>query len=235
MELAARLDVLGRHAAELVQPNSRVGLGSGSTAEAFVRALGGRVADGLRIETVATSNSTERLAHDYGIPLVPIESVSEIDLGIDGADEITPALDLTKGRGGALLFEKLVARACRRFVVIAADEKLVDKLGQRMPLPVEVVPFAWNHTAAHMEALGFKVTLRMRDAGQPSDPYVTDGGHYILDCATGAIDDPRDIGSRIKATPGVVDHGLFVGMTTGGLIVDGAGNVRVIEPITRQG
>jgi ribose 5-phosphate isomerase A len=233
MDLAKRLAILGNHAAGLVSPGSIVGLGSGSSAEAFVKALAQRVAQGLRIKALATSSTTERLARQLSIPLIPIDSVTRIDLGIDGADEIDPALNLIKGRGGALLFEKLVARACREFVVIAATEKLVDTLGQRMPLPIEVVPFAWAHTAVEVEALDLTVALRRRDSHSSGEPFMTDGGHFILDCTTGPIPDPAALAKQIKAIPGVVDHGLFVGMTARGLVVDQAGNVRSIVPITQ--
>ncbi|MGH2562274.1 MAG: ribose-5-phosphate isomerase RpiA [Thermomicrobiales bacterium] len=232
MELPERLAILGRHAALLVEPDTRVGLGSGSTAEAFIRALGDRVSEGLLIEGIATSRNTERLASSLAIPLVSIDRIDSIDVGVDGADEIDPALNLTKGRGGALLFEKLVARACRQFVVVAASEKVVPRLGMRTPLPVEVVPFAWHHTSAALEALGLSVTLRRLDAAPSSHPFLTDGGHFILDCVTGPVSDAPSLANLIKAIPGVVDHGYFVGMASTALIVDPKGEVKTVVPVS---
>ncbi|MGH2533937.1 MAG: ribose-5-phosphate isomerase RpiA [Thermomicrobiales bacterium] len=232
MNQRERLDILGRHAAMLIAPGNRVGLGSGSTAEAFIRALGESVAEGLRIEAVATSRRSAHLARSLGIPLVSIDDVDGLDLGIDGADEIDPALNLTKGRGGALLFEKLVARICRKFVVVAAEDKLVPMLGMRMPLPVEIVPFAWRHTASAIEALGLQVSLRCHDSTYDPDPFLTDGGHFLLDCVTGPVNDALSLANQLKAIPGVVDHGYFVGMASSCLIVGQDGNVRTVLPVS---
>lgn len=207
-----------------------IGLGSGSTAEAVVRELGARVGTGLKVRGVPTSERTARLARDMGIPLLPLDEVDGLDLGIDGADEIAPSLDVVKGRGGALLHEKLVALACRRYLIVAAAEKLVSQLGTRMPLPVEVVPFGWHLTAARLRALGLDPTLRLVDAptGDPV-PFVSDGKHYVLDCATAPITDPPALAQALKATPGVVDHGLFVGFADRVLVVDATGEARIMD------
>jgi ribose 5-phosphate isomerase A len=225
-----RLNILAAQAAANVQDGMRIGLGSGSTAEAFVRALGARVAGGLRVTAVATSTNTARLATECGIPLVDLNDVEMLDLGIDGADEIDPELNLVKGRGGALLWEKLVARACDRYMVIAASEKLVDRLGARMPLPVEIVPFGWRHTARRIEALGCVPELRI-DAGG-ANPFRTDEDNFILDCTTGPILDPVSLDHALKAVTGVVDHGMFVGIADQAMVVDPDGNVSVREPET---
>lgn len=230
MDDATRLAILARRAADEVADGMILGLGSGSTAEAFVRELGARVRSGLKVRGVATSDRTARLAQELGIPLLPLDDVSAIDLGIDGADEIAPSLDVVKGRGGALLHEKLVALACARYLIVAAAEKLVTLLGTRMPLPVEVVPFGWHLTAARLPALGLDPTLRLTNA-QSDDPapFVSDGGHYVLDCATDPITDPAALARDLKATPGVVDHGLFIGFADRVLVVDAAGEPRIMD------
>lgn len=207
----AALEAVGRAAADEVRPGTVVGLGTGSTADAFLRALGARVAAGLRVTGVPTSEQTERLARELGIPVASLDAVGRIDLGVDGADEIDPALDAVKGRGGALLFEKLVAEACDDYLLIAAASKRVAQLGTRLPLPVEVVPLGWEQTAARVAAVGVAPTLRPGPGGAP---YRSDGGHFILDCETGPIADAAALAARLKQVTGVVDHGLFVGLAT---------------------
>ena len=205
------LEAVGRAAADEVRPGTVVGLGTGSTADAFLRALGARVASGLRVTGVPTSEQTERLARELGIPVASLDAVGRIDLGVDGADEIDPALDAVKGRGGALLFEKLVAEACDDYLLIAAAAKRVPRLGTRLPLPVEVVPLGWEQTAARVAAVGVAPALRPGPGGAP---YRSDGGHFILDCETGPIADAAALAARLKQVTGVVDHGLFVGLAT---------------------
>ena len=205
------LEAVGRAAADEVRPGTVVGLGTGSTADAFLRALGARVASGLRVTGVPTSEQTERLARELGIPVASLDAVGRIDLGVDGADEIDPALDAVKGRGGALLFEKLVAEACDDYLLIAAASKRVARLGTRLPVPVEVVPLGWEQTAARVAAVGVAPTLRPGPGGAP---YRSDGGHFILDCETGPIADAAALAARLKQVTGVVDHGLFVGLAT---------------------
>lgn len=223
METAERLSILARHAAALVEEGMTVGLGSGSTAEAVIRTLGERVAAGLRVTGVPTSANTAALATRLGIHLIELDAVDRIDLGIDGADEIDPALNLVKGRGGALLWEKLVAQSCERWIVVAASEKLVERLGTRMPLPVEIVPYGARRTVARIEALaGGRAPIRRNADGAP---FVTDGGHLIVDLATGPILDAPSLAYALKAITGVVDHGLFVGFADAALTVDEQGAV----------
>lgn len=230
MTIEDRLRLLAERAASEVEDGMRVGLGSGSTAEATVRALGERVRRGLNLTAVATSGNTARLAAECGIPLVQLNDVEHLDIGFDGADEIDPDLNLVKGRGGALLWEKLVARSCARFVVVSADEKLVDQLGVRMPLPVEIVPFGWRHTLARIEQLGCSATLRT--GPNSAAPFETDERNYIADCATGPIFDPASFDLALKAITGVVDHGLFIGLAGEALIVDRDGAVTRRTPVS---
>lgn len=222
MDDAQRLRRIGERAAAEVPDGAQVGLGTGSTAEAMLAALALRVREGLQVTGVATSDATIARARELGIPLQAIDEVDRLDLCIDGADEIDPDLNVVKGRGGALLYEKLVAERAERFVIIASEEKLVERLGTRLPLPVEVVPFGHSHTRRAVDALGLESTLRLTGEGKP---FVTDGGHYILDCALQGIENPRDLASALKAITGVVDHGLFVGMATMALTVDTDGVV----------
>jgi ribose 5-phosphate isomerase A len=225
MDDATRLAALARAAADEVQPDMVVGLGTGATADAVIRELGARVDAGLAFTGVATSRRTERLATEVGIRLVKLDDVDRIDLGIDGADEIDPALDAVKGRGGALLHEKLVALACGDYILVAAAEKLVRQLGTRSALPVEVIPFGWRHTAARLSRLGCRPALRTRP-NAPAVPVTSDGGHYLLDCATGPLADPATMAAVLKATPGVVDHGLFLGFAKRALIAEHDASVR---------
>lgn len=190
-----------------------------------MRALAARVRDGLRVSGVPTSARTERLAAELGIMTRPLDDIATLDLGIDGADEIDPQLNAVKGRGGALLYEKLVALTCDRYLLVAASEKRVDRLGTRMPLPVEIVALGWKQTAARLDQLGYRPTLRRVADGAP---FVTDGGHYILDCATGPIAAPLEVAASIKAVTGVVDHGLFVGFADRVMIVDPDGEVQTL-------
>ena len=222
-----RLATLAEASAALAEDGMVVGLGSGSTAEAFVRALGARVAAGLTVQAIPTSRRTEQVAREAGIPLTTLSDSQIVDFGVDGADEIDPKLALTKGRGGALLYEKLVAEACNRWVIVASSEKLVDRLGTRIPLPVEIMPFGWETTQARVEALGFDAPLRVERDGVP---IVTDGKHFVLDCATGPIDDPKAIGDALKCITGVVDHGLFIDLAAAALICELDGTIRELTP-----
>ena len=224
MDDAARLGALAERAAAAVRDGMTLGLGSGSTAEAVVRALGRRVAAGLSIRGVPTSERTAMLAREVGIPLLTLDEVERLDLGIDGADEIDPNLNLTKGRGGALLHEKLVALACAEWLIVAAAEKLVEQLGTRMPLPVEVIPLGWRLTSTRVASLDSEPTLRTMPGTE--EPFLTDGGHYILDCRTGPIPAPALLAGALKGTTGVVDHGLFVGLATRAMVVERDGRVR---------
>ncbi len=218
-------------------PNGCVlGLGSGTTAELMLHALAERVRSGLRVVGVPTSERTRQLAASLGIPIADLDDVATLNMSIDGADEVLlPTLDLIKGRGGALLREKLIAAASRDRVIIVDASKLVSELGSRSPVPIEVTPFGWRHTAARIAALGTHPQLRPTGEspaalpGSPSPasaPFVTDGGNYILDCDFGPITDPAPLAAQIKAVTGVVDHGLFVGMTEH-VYVAGPAGVRV--------
>jgi ribose 5-phosphate isomerase A len=226
MDDAQRLQRLADQAAAQIEADTIVGLGSGSTAEAVIRSLGVRVAEGLEITGIPTSQRTAALAQSLNIPFRTLDDVERIDLGIDGADEIAPSLDVVKGRGGALLHEKLVAMACDRYVIVAASEKLVDQLGTRLPLPVEVIPLGWRQTAARLETLGLQSSLRL--LANSSEPYRTDGGHYILDCAPAPIVDPPFLAAALKGTVGVVEHGLFIALVDRAMVVDPDGTVRVL-------
>jgi ribose 5-phosphate isomerase A len=221
-------EAAARYAAGLVEEGMVVGLGSGSTAALFVRALGERVRAGLRIVGVPTSQATEDLARAEGISLTTLEEHPHLDLDVDGADAVDPALRLLKGLGGALLREKIVAAAAARFVVIVDESKLVTALSQTPLVPVEVIPFGWRRTAAALERLGAHVIRRARrDA--PAEPFVTDGGHYVLDCRFADLADPVATGAQIKALTGVVDHGLFLGLATEAIVGHADGRVRVLR------
>lgn len=216
-------------AAELVEPGMRLGLGSGSTALFFVEALGRRVAQGLDLQpAAATSKATEEAARRAGIALadmLSLDAPTALDLAVDGADEVDGALGLIKGGGACLLREKIIAAMAARFVVIVDASKCVAQLGA-FPLPVEVEPFGLAATARHIEArLGVAPTLRQ----VRGEPLLTDNGNLILDCALGAIADPAATAAALGAIPGVVDHGLFLGMADEVLVADG-GSVRRLTP-----
>jgi ribose 5-phosphate isomerase A len=204
--------IAGRAAAELVEPETIVGLGSGSTATWAIRFLGDRVRSGLKIVGIPTSQNTKRLAEQLGIPLATLEQHPQIDIDIDGADEIDPQLNLIKGGGGALLREKIIASASRRFIVVGDSSKQVAHLG-KFPLPVEVIPFAESVISKRIAALGATISRR-----GGANPFVTDEGHHILDCTFGEIADPAALADQLKSIPGVVEHGLFIGMAELALI-----------------
>ena len=217
---------VGFKAAEFVEDGMRVGLGTGSTAFWLVERLGERVrGEGLRVRCVPTSRRTEEQARGLGIPLATLGEVGELDIAIDGADEIGPGLALIKGGGGALLREKLVASAARRFVVIADRAKLVEVLG-RFPLPVEVVQFGWELTARRVAAVvGVEPALRRNADGET---FVSDNGNFILDCRCGAIPDPARFERELKTLTGVVESGLFVRLAHSAVLADAEG-IEVIE------
>lgn len=203
-------------ALQFVKDGMAVGLGTGSTAAHFVRLLGARVRQGLRVKGVPTSEATRHLAEQEGVPLIDVSQVSRLDLDVDGADEIDPAFRLIKGGGGALLREKIVAAASAHMVVIADRSKWVETLGA-FPLPVEVTRFGSNLTQARVEAAlresgcaGARAALRV--SGKSNEPVVTDGGNYILDAHAERIADPEALARALDAIPGVVEHGLFLGL-----------------------
>jgi ribose 5-phosphate isomerase A len=207
-------------ALELVTPGMRLGLGTGSTAKHFVDLLGERVAAGLDVLCVSTSEVTEAQARALSIPMSTLDETPELDLTIDGADEVDRELRLIKGGGAALLREKIVASASARMVVIADDTKLVERLG-RFPLPIEVVPFGLEATRravlAAMEAAGAQGELVLRRR-QDGSILLTDGGHYILDAHPGVIVDPEGLATALSAIPGVVEHGLFLGLASAAIL-----------------
>ena len=204
----AEKQAAARAAIQLVESGSVVGLGSGSSATYAIQFLAERVRSGLKIVGIPTSQNTKNLAEQLGIPLTTLEENPNIDIDIDGADEIDPQLNLIKGGGGALLREKVIASASKRFIVAAESVKLVPHLG-KFPLPVEVIPFAEPLIKLRIEALGAQVSLRQYAYG---NPYVTDEGHHIFDCNFGEIADPAALNAELHAIPGVVEHGLFIGM-----------------------
>jgi ribose 5-phosphate isomerase A len=199
-------------AAALIQDGMVVGLGSGTTATLVVDAIGKRVREGLRITGISTSEQTTEQARRLQIPLSTLDEHPHIDMDLDGADEVQQdTLHLSKGGGGNLLREKLVAIASAQLVIIVDQRKLVEELGSRSPVAVEVVPFGWQTTARRLKDLGAKPTLRLQSNGQT---FITDGGHYILDCAFGPIPSPSELATKLDGVVGVVEHGLFVGMTS---------------------
>jgi len=198
-------------AVEQVTSGMVLGLGTGSTAKYATMKIGELWQAGALTDIVGipTGEGTAALARQYGLPLVSLEDYPVIDVAIDGADEIGPNLDLIKGLGGALLREKMIEQATKRFIVIADERKLVDKLGTLSPLPVEVIQFGWRYLARRLESLGCTPRLR----GGEAEPYITDNGNYILDCHfPDGIDDPAALGIKLREQPGVVEHGLFLGM-----------------------
>jgi ribose 5-phosphate isomerase A len=212
-----------RAAAEWVEPGSVVGLGSGSTATYAIRFLGERVRDGLKIVGIPTSQKTKQFAEQLGIPLATLDEHPQIDIDIDGADEIDPQLNLIKGGGGALLREKIIASASQRFIVVGDSSKQVTRLG-RFPLPVEVIPFAQGLIAKRIAALGAQVSLR---GSATANLFVTDEGHHILDCTFGEIADPAALSEKLHAIPGVVEHGLFIGMAETAVIGKDDGVIQI--------
>lgn len=218
-------------ALEHVQSGMALGLGSGSTAEWFVRLLGERMAaDRLDIACAATSRRTEALARAHGIPLRPLDDFDRLDLTVDGADEIDPALDLIKGGGACHLIEKIVAAASDTLVVIADESKLVPVLGA-FPLPVEIATLGWGTTMRRLgEALPGVPLARRMQARREGDPVLTDEGNYIVDCRMGRIGNAAALAATLNAVPGVVEHGLFLGMAARALIGSADGTARAVLP-----
>jgi ribose 5-phosphate isomerase A len=212
-------------AAELVMPGMVLGLGSGSTAELVVDALAARVARGLRIVGIPTSRRTEARARQLGLALTDFGAHRRIDLTLDGADEVERGtLNLIKGRGGALLREKIVAAASARMIAIVDETKLVDRLGTHVPLPVEIIPFGWQVTLERLAASGATPTLRRIG----DEPFVTDSGNYIADCAFPAITDPVGLQAQLASIIGVVESGLFIRLAHAVIVGTGTG-VEILE------
>lgn len=221
----AEKEAAARASLKYVRDGQIVGLGTGSTATIAIRYLGERVRDGLKIRGIPTSVASRDLAIQLGIPLTNFDEVQEIDVTIDGADEFDPALNLIKGGGGAMLREKIVASATKKLVIVADSTKQVPLLG-RFPVPVEVIGFAEALVAKKIAELGASVAQRKDGAGKP---YVTDEGHHILDCRFGQIPDPAAMARKLSDLPGIVEHGLFVGMASVVLMAE-AGDVTEFCP-----
>lgn len=225
------LEQLKQAAAEVavgfVEDGMIVGLGTGSTAKYAVDALGKRVKEGLHIVGIPTSEATARQARSVGIRISSLAEHTEVDLTIDGADEIQRGtLDLIKGHGGALLREKVVASSSRRLIIIADETKLVDQLGTKFPVPVEVVPFGWQAAERKLQNLGAHTELR---PGPDEKPFVTDGGNFIVDCSFSPIAAPAELDQALNTVVGVVEHGLFLKMTTRAIVACQDG-VKVLTP-----
>jgi len=221
--------LVGKRAAEFVEDGMAVGLGTGTTSVAFIKALGERVKAGLKIRCVASSDASHALGLSLGMDVVSLNELPELDVYIDGADEVTRTpgvgLALIKGGGGALLREKIVASAAKKFVVVVDQTKIVDVLG-KFPLPVEVIKMALPVVEPKLTALGLHP--KQRQAKDGNGPYLTDEGNYILDCACGKIADPVRTAAEIRAIVGVVEHGLFLNMASL-VLVAGDDGVREIE------
>ncbi|WP_062202830.1 ribose-5-phosphate isomerase RpiA [Aureimonas sp. AU12] len=229
MDAQALKQRVAKEAVGRVESGMRLGIGSGSTAEAFVRVLGERITGGLRIVGVPTSERTAALCRDCGVPLATLEDLPELDLTIDGTDEVDPAFRLIKGGGGALLREKIVAAASARMLVIADASKKVATLGA-FPLPIEVNGFGIVSTLLAVERaaalVGLSGELRLRKTGD--DPFITDGGHLIIDASFGRIPDPEALSAALHAIPGVVEHGLFLGLAST-VILAGTDGIEVLD------
>jgi ribose 5-phosphate isomerase A len=207
-------ELAGRAAAKLVRDGDIVGLGTGSTAYFAVIALGERVKAGLKMTGIPTSIATAELARKVGIPLTTLDQHPAIDIDIDGADEVDPHLNLIKGGGGALLREKVIAAASKKFIVVADSAKVVPMLG-KFPLPVEIIAFARAVVEPKIARLGASIKMRTRPDGSP---YLTDNGNPILDCSFGKIEDPSALARALTNIPGVVEHGLFIGLASKALV-----------------
>ena len=215
-------ELAAQRSLEFIEEGMVVGMGSGTTATHFIKLLGERVKQGLKIRGISSSKASEQLAVSLSIPVIDFHTCTEIDVTIDGADEVTPQLELIKGGGGALLREKIVASASKRFVVVADSSKLVNRLG-KFPLPVEVIPMASPLVARKLEGLGIHPTVRRLATGSE---FITDEGNLILDCECGEIDDPGKLAASIRQIIGVVEHGLFLKMADLALI---ASDLKVVE------
>lgn len=216
-------------AADFVENNMVVGLGTGSTANCLIDELGRRVKNGLKISAIASSKQSARRAKEVGIELTTFSQHPNLDIGIDGADQITSYhLNLVKGLGGALLWEKIVAQACNTFIVMADTRKLVEHLGEKTPVPVEIVPFGWERTQKQIQALSGNTSIRKREDGQF---FLTDEHNLIIDCLFGTITQPEKLASQLKAITGVIEHGLFLGMAKYAIIASQEGTKLLKNPL----
>jgi ribose 5-phosphate isomerase A len=221
-------DQLKREAAiaalDEVRDGMIVGLGTGSTASHFIRELGARVRAGLRVQGIPTSEASRQLAEESGVPLTTFADHPAIDVTVDGADEVSPSLDLIKGLGGALVREKLVARASSRLVIVVDSGKLVERLGSRAPIPVEIVPFAADVIRHQLQKMGGEARLRQR----ADKPFVSDNGNLVLDWWHGEISQPDVLEQRLKSMTGVVDSGIFARLANRAIVAEAAG-IRKID------
>jgi ribose 5-phosphate isomerase A len=220
-------EAAARAAVELIEPDMTLGIGSGRAVWRVLDGIAERWPDGPPLRAVAASERTGELAREHGIPLVELDGLIELDLAIDGADEIDPELRLIKGGGGALLREKIVITAAHRFVVVAEASKRVERLGEDFRLPIEVVRFGWRETRRRIGSFLPDAELRSGDDGKP---YVTDEGHYILDCMLPADVSPEGLVEDLERLPGVVEHGLFIRMAEQALLGNPDGSVEVFKP-----
>jgi ribose 5-phosphate isomerase A len=227
-EFSAARAAAASAAVDLMEPEMTVGLGSGRAVWAVIEAIGARWPGRPPIRVVVASEATYAISHAAGIEVMQLDGGAELDLAVDGADEVDPELRLLKGGGGALLREKIVASAARRFVVVAEKDKRVDRLGERFRLPVEVVRFGWRDTRRRLASL--LPDAERRAVGD--EPYQTDEGHYILDCGIPKRADPDALDVQVKVIPGVVEHGLFLGMAERALLGRPDGGLDVLEART---
>jgi ribose 5-phosphate isomerase A len=211
-------EAAARASLRFIQDGQVVGLGTGSTAACFIKLLGEQVKQGMRIRGIPTSDRSRELAMSLGIPLTTLDECQEIAVTVDGADEVDPQLRLIKGGGGAMLREKIVASATKQMIVVADASKRVERLG-KFPLPVEVIRFAQELIAKRISALGAQVNLRTNSDGSP---YITDENNHILDCRFGEIRDADQLARQLSEMPGVVEHGLFIGMASVALLARGS-------------
>ncbi len=226
-ELDAAKEAAARAAAGLVESGMRLGLGTGSTTAIALREIARRIREeGLDVVGVATSAAAEHLARQTGIPLCTLDDVDHLDLALDGADEVDPELNLIKGRGAAHTREKVIARCAKRFVVLVDESKFVEQLGTRAAVPVEVLPMAVRPVERELVRLG--ATVELRNGSRKDGPVVTDQGFWILDARFDHIEKPSELDVLIKCIPGVLDHGIFVGMATDVFVGEAGGTLRRI-------
>ncbi len=224
-----RKEIAAREAVKYVEDGMVVGLGSGSTASVAIKLIGQKIVEeGIDVIGIPTSNASDLLGRAVGIRIGELDEHREVDITIDGADEVDPKLNLVKGLGGALVWEKIVAASTRVEMIVVDDSKMVEYLCQKAPLPVEVVRYSHRTTARRLEVLGCETTLRLADDG---NPFVTDNNNHIVDCRFDGLDDPRSMESEINAIPGVVENGLFIGLASKVIVASNDG-IRIFERAT---
>ncbi|HEY0297685.1 MAG TPA: ribose-5-phosphate isomerase RpiA [Arachidicoccus sp.] len=217
--------IAGEKAASYIKDGMSVGLGTGSTSFFAIQKIGERIKnEGLALKCIATSNESEKLAKELNIPIYDFDEIKALDITIDGADEVDKDFNLTKGGGGALLREKIIAYITKHYIIIVDESKVSETLG-KFPLPVEVVQFGWQRTFDHLQSLGCTPTLRQKN----NQTYITDNGNYILDCDFGRIENPASLQAAIHAVPGVVEVGLFINRVKTLIVGHSDGNVETFE------